>query len=59
MTVILNGEKVIDNFKLQRPTVYYEEMKPVVTPGGPGPILLQGDHKPIEYRNVMVRPIQG
>lgn len=57
ITVILNGETTIDNFKVDRPTVYYDEMKPVVKPGEPGPVLLQGDHKPIEYRHVMVRPI--
>ena len=58
VTVILNGEKLADNFKLERPTHYYDEMKPIVKPGEPGPILLQGDHKPIEYRNVMIRPIK-
>ena len=58
VTVILNGEKVIDNFKLERPTHLYDEMKPVVKPGEPGPILLQGDHKPVEYRNVYVCPIK-
>ena len=24
--------------------------------GAPGPILLQGDHGPIEYRNIVVTP---
>jgi hypothetical protein len=58
VTVILNGQKIIDNFKLERPTFYYDEMKPIVKPGQPGPIILQGDHKPVEYRNVYIRPIK-
>ncbi len=56
VTVILNGEKIIDHFKLERPTHLYAEMKHIKH-GEPGPILLQGDHKPIEYRHVMLRPI--
>ena len=56
VTVILNGEKIIDNFKLERPTHLYAEMKHIKH-GEPGPILLQGDHKPIDYRHVMLRPI--
>jgi hypothetical protein len=57
ITVILNGQKIIDNFKLERPTFVYDELK--IKPGEPGPILIQGDHKPIEYRNLFVRPVQG
>jgi hypothetical protein len=57
VTVILNGQKVIDNFKLERPTHVYDELKQL-KPGEPGPILLQGDHKPAEYRNVYIRPIK-
>jgi hypothetical protein len=52
-TVILNGRKIIDN-------------QPVLgCTGGalwsdvfrPGPILLQGDHTGIEYRNLVLRPV--
>ncbi|HSW45609.1 MAG TPA: family 16 glycoside hydrolase [Phycisphaerae bacterium] len=57
VTVILNGEKIIDNFKLERPTFVYDELK--IRPGEPGPILIQGDHKPIEYRNIYIRPLKG
>ena len=57
VTVILNGEKIIDAFKLERPTFVYDELK--IEPGQPGPILLQGDHKPIEYRRLFLRPLQG
>jgi hypothetical protein len=56
VTVILNGEKIIDGFRLPRPTHVYKELK--LTEGEPGPILLQGDHKPIEYRHVYLRPIR-
>jgi hypothetical protein len=52
-TVILNGQKIIDN-------------QPVLgCTGGalwsdvsrPGPIYLQGDHTSIEYRNLVLRPV--
>jgi hypothetical protein len=52
VTVVLNGQKIIDN-------------QPVAgcTGGGlwsdvnrPGPIYLQGDHTGIEYRNLVLRP---
>lgn len=53
LTVILNGTKIINN-------------QPVlgVTGGAlspdefqPGPIYLQGDHKAVEYRNLVLRPV--
>ncbi len=54
ITVVLNDETVIDN-------------QPVVgcTGGGfsaddtqPGPILLQGDHTSVRYRNIVLRPVR-
>ena len=54
VTVILNGQKIIDN-------------QPVLgCTGGalwsdvtrPGPIYLQGDHTSIEYRNLVLKPVQ-
>ena len=52
VTVVLNGERVID-----RQTI------PGITGGAldsdegvPGPVMLQGDHGPIEFRRVMVVP---
>lgn len=53
VTVILNGKTIIENQPLLGPT------------GGairsevdlPGPILLQGDHTGIEYRNLVLRPV--
>ena len=53
VTVILNGQKIIDN-------------QPVLgCTGGalwsdvtrPGPIYLQGDHTGIEYRNIVLKPV--
>lgn len=52
LTVILNGETIIDN-------------EPVLGPTGgalqsdvfaPGPIFLQGDHGPVSFRNMVLRP---
>ena len=52
VTVVLNGETVIAN-----------EIIPGITggaldsdEGAPGPLLLQGDHLPIEYRNIRITP---
>jgi hypothetical protein len=53
VTVILNGIKVIDNQPVYGPT------------GGaltsdvfaPGPIYLQGDHRAVQYRNIVLTPI--
>jgi hypothetical protein len=53
VTVVLNGETVIDN-------------KPVLGPTGgaiqsdvtkPGPIFLQGDHTSVAYRNITIEPV--
>jgi hypothetical protein len=53
ITVVLNGEKVIDN-------------QPIIgcTGGGlsaddtkPGPVFLQGDHTSVQYRNIVLRPV--
>src|SRR5438094_644040 len=50
VTVVLNGERVIDRQTIPGITggaIDSDE-------GGPGPILLQGDHGPIEFRRVTV-----
>ncbi len=54
VTVILNGAKIID-----------DEEIPGITGGAldsheaePGPIMLQGDHGPVQYRKVVVTPLQ-
>jgi hypothetical protein len=55
VTVVLNGTNIINNATLAHPT------------GGalddqvsePGPIMLQGDHGAISFRNIRVRPVGG
>ena len=53
VTVVLNGEKVIDNQPLRGPTggaVFTD-------PTAPGPILLQGDHTSVAYRDIYLAPV--
>ena len=53
VTVILNGEKVIDNKPVTGPTagaVY-------TNPAEPGPIYLQGDHTNVSYRDIYLAPV--
>jgi len=53
VTVILNGQKIIDNQPLLGCTggaLWSDELKP-------GPIYLQGDHTGIKYRNIVLTPI--
>ena len=52
MTIVLNGERVIDR-----------QLIPGITGGAidsregePGPVLLQGDHGPIEFRKLTLTP---
>lgn len=52
ITVVLNGETVIDNQPLIGPTagaIYTD-------PSAPGPIYLQGDHTNVKYRNITLEP---
>ena len=52
-TVVLNGEKVIDN----QPVIGNQRLS-----GGrhrPGPLHLQGDHTSVRYRNVVLYPVLG
>ncbi len=53
--VVLNGQVIHENVELRWPTGWawrVEKEKPQ------GPLLLQGDHGPVAYRNVRVRPAQ-
>lgn len=53
ITVVLNGEKVIDNQPLSGPTagaVFTDPTKP-------GPIYLQGDHTNVKYRHIYLAPV--
>ncbi len=54
VTVILNGEKVVDNQPVPGPTggaMHTDAM-------APGPIYLQGDHTSVKYRNIVLRPTE-
>jgi hypothetical protein len=53
VTIILNGQKIIDNQPLLGCTggaLWSDELKP-------GPIYLQGDHTGIKYRNIVLTPV--
>jgi hypothetical protein len=53
VTVILNGQKIIDNKPLLGCTggaLWSDEFRP-------GPIYLQGDHTSVDYRNIVIRPV--
>lgn len=52
-TVVLNGRVIIDNQPLLGCTggaMWSDEFRP-------GPIYLQGDHGPVSYRNLVLRPV--
>jgi 3-keto-disaccharide hydrolase len=53
VTVILNGQKVQDNVTLEAITGGALD----ANESEPGPIMLQGDHEKVWYRNVTVTPI--
>lgn len=58
INVWLNGEKIIDKYVAPKATHIYGEAG--VKDGDPtGPIILQGDHKPIEFRCVFIKPVRG
>jgi hypothetical protein len=50
--VTLNGQLIHDNVELKTPTGDNWKKKETAT----GPLLLQGDHGPVAFRNVRVRP---
>jgi hypothetical protein len=53
ITVILNGEKVHNDVECNRPTG--GEIDRNVNE--PGPILLQGDHGPVWFRNIRIKEL--
>jgi hypothetical protein len=53
VTLIWNGERVIDDAEISGPTGAALDGK--VTE--PGPLLLQGDHGKVAYRNIKIRPL--
>ncbi len=52
ITVVANGKTVICNREIPGPTGGALDSDE----GAPGPLLLQGDHGPIEYRNIVLTP---
>jgi hypothetical protein len=52
VTVVLNGKTIITNQEIPGITGAALDSKE----GEPGPLLLQGDHGPIEFRNIIVTP---
>jgi 3-keto-disaccharide hydrolase len=53
VTVILNGKKIIDNQPIAGCTggALWSDVT------RPGPIMLQGDHSSVRYRNIVLRPV--
>jgi hypothetical protein len=52
VTVVANGQTII--FKQEIPGITGGAINS--DEGAPGPIMLQGDHGPIEYRNIIITP---
>jgi 3-keto-disaccharide hydrolase len=55
VTLIWNGEKVIDDAPIKGPTGAALDGKVLE----PGPLLLQGDHGRVAFRNIKIRPLSS
>ena len=55
VTVVANGQTII--FKQEIPGITGGAINS--DEGAPGPIMLQGDHGPIEYRNIIITPAKN
>jgi 3-keto-disaccharide hydrolase len=53
VTVVLNDKKVIDKGEIEGLTAIAGN----ADEGKPGPIILQGDHGPVEFRNIVLTPL--
>ena len=53
LTVTLNGKKIHDKTRIAGPTA----MMTNPLEDQPGPLMLQGDHGPIEFRSIVVTPL--
>jgi len=53
--VVLNGQVVQDNVEVKTPTGNNWRNQEIPT----GPVLLQGDHGPVAFRNLRIRPYRG
>jgi hypothetical protein len=56
MKVVLNGQTIHEDVEVAYPTGHAWRLKKEVATG---PLLLQGDHGPVAFRNVRVRPARG
>jgi hypothetical protein len=52
VTIVANGKEIICNQAIPGITGGALDSDE----GAPGPILLQGDHGPIDYRNIIITP---
>jgi hypothetical protein len=55
VTVVANGQTII--FKQEIPGITGGAINS--DEAAPGPIMLQGDHGPIEYRNIIITPAKN
>ncbi len=53
MRVLLNSVAVQENFTVPGPTLSHMEIRPAAM----NPIMLQGDHGPVAYRNIYIKPL--
>jgi len=53
ITVALNGKTVVDHKEVKQPTGGQLDNDV----GKPGPLMLQGDHAPVWYRNIWIKPL--
>ncbi len=53
VTIHLNGERIIDRQEIPGVTGGALDSNE----GAPGPLMLQGDHGPVDYRNIVITPI--
>ena len=53
MTIVLNGKKIIDKGVIEGRTAIAAD----ANEGEPGPLILQGDHGPVEFRSIVLTPL--
>jgi hypothetical protein len=54
VTIVANGRTIIFNQEIPGITGGALDSDE----GAPGPLMLQGDHGPVEYRNIVVTPVK-